>query len=296
MLEELKKLDIRERWRKAAHMPAVILAPILIWLLGYRGAETFCICALAYILGTGYAEKHLVRLPISHEMFKMASRGNEIEFPIAQTLYLIAVFITALLLPFSLSFAVFGVLAIGDGAAAIFGMLFGKHRISYNRDKTWEGTIAGIVFGFLGALVMGWIGTLFEEINTKSPLFGAPGFGGIWMPMILIAFLTLLLITAWVEIVEHITKLRYDRWAAFFGVLSAVLIGLLVFGGFVIAGIEEPIFAAPVSSFIKFSELPFIYFTGALVGMLAESASGKFDNLIVPLTAAGAMLIAVLVL
>jgi dolichol kinase len=42
------------------------------------------------------------------------------------------------------------VAAIGDGAAAIIGMRFGRHRIKGNR--TLEGTIGGLLFGFLAFL------------------------------------------------------------------------------------------------------------------------------------------------
>jgi dolichol kinase len=42
------------------------------------------------------------------------------------------------------------VAAIGDGAAAIIGMRFGRHRIKGNR--TLEGAIGGFFFGFLAFL------------------------------------------------------------------------------------------------------------------------------------------------
>jgi dolichol kinase len=42
------------------------------------------------------------------------------------------------------------VAAIGDGAAAIIGMKFGRHRIKGNR--TLEGAIGGFFFGFLAFL------------------------------------------------------------------------------------------------------------------------------------------------
>jgi dolichol kinase len=42
------------------------------------------------------------------------------------------------------------VASIGDGAAAIIGMRFGKHRIKGNR--TLEGAIGGFIFGFLAFL------------------------------------------------------------------------------------------------------------------------------------------------
>ena len=45
--------------------------------------------------------------------------------------------------------------AIGDGMAAIVGIRYGRHRIRGNR--TWEGAIAGFIFGFLAFLPLWYL-------------------------------------------------------------------------------------------------------------------------------------------
>jgi uncharacterized protein (TIGR00297 family) len=50
--------------------------------------------------------------------------------------------------------AVWGVLAFGDGMASLLGQAFGGTRLPWNRDKSWAGFLAFVVFGTLGAGVL----------------------------------------------------------------------------------------------------------------------------------------------
>lgn len=45
-------------------------------------------------------------------------------------------------------------LALGDGMAGAVGTVWGRHPLPFNRQKTWEGFAAFIVFGGAGALVL----------------------------------------------------------------------------------------------------------------------------------------------
>ncbi|MDD5501989.1 MAG: hypothetical protein PHH26_00815 [Candidatus Thermoplasmatota archaeon] len=293
MLERLKRIDVKEGWRKAIHIPTAILAPIVVFLFGYAGAEVLCISALAYIFVTGYFEKrHNIKMPVSSEAFEIASRGKELEFPLAQTLFLIAVLIIAIFLPFSLTFAALGVLGFGDGAAALGGMMFGDHKIPYNRKKSVEGSLIGTIVGFIGAILLGWAGIWFDYTNTAKPLFGLiPQLNGTWMPILILIFGAYLLVLLWIEIFEFFAKKRYDRRAAFTGISLSLLIGLALFGIFLAFGMDTPIFAEALKSIVaaKAAKLPFVYLVGTISGMIAESAAGKTDNLLVPLVSAGTM-------
>ena len=54
--------------------------------------------------------------------------------------------------------AAWGMLAFGDGFASIVGTLVGGPRLPWNREKSWSGTLAFCVFGFLGARFL-WVFT-----------------------------------------------------------------------------------------------------------------------------------------
>lgn len=55
--------------------------------------------------------------------------------------------------------AAWALLALGDGLAGAVGEAWGQHRLPFNREKTWEGFAAFVVFGAPGAmLLMRWVG------------------------------------------------------------------------------------------------------------------------------------------
>ena len=40
-------------------------------------------------------------------------------------------------------FAAIAVLAAGDGLAGVIGRRYGRHRLSFNKNKSWEGSLSG---------------------------------------------------------------------------------------------------------------------------------------------------------
>lgn len=46
-----------------------------------------------------------------------------------------------------------GILGFGDGLAPLFGKRFGKHKFKILSEKSIEGSLAFLVFGFIGALI-----------------------------------------------------------------------------------------------------------------------------------------------
>lgn len=56
------------------------------------------------------------------------------------------------------------ILTIGDATSTIIGKFYGKHPLPYNPNKTFEGSIAFIIIGFIGALT---------QVNPTMALIGA---------------------------------------------------------------------------------------------------------------------------
>jgi uncharacterized protein (TIGR00297 family) len=71
--------------------------------------------------------------------------------------------------------AAWAILAIGDGSATLVGRSIGRARLAWNRDKTWEGTVAFAIFASAGAILLCWL-TQPNVETTTSPwfVFGAP--------------------------------------------------------------------------------------------------------------------------
>ncbi|MHA1340202.1 MAG: hypothetical protein ACTSRZ_08225 [Promethearchaeota archaeon] len=80
------------------------------------------------------------------------------------------------ILPFCIAInVVYAVVSFGDAIAAIIGKRFGSHKISFNKDKSWEGNLSAVAFCFLlgsliGGLIYGFIGALaFMIVDLATP-------------------------------------------------------------------------------------------------------------------------------
>ncbi|MGH9401993.1 MAG: DUF92 domain-containing protein [Terriglobia bacterium] len=71
-------------------------------------------------------------------------------------LYPIAILLLALIFNHYLEIvaAAWALLALGDGMAGVIGAGWGRSRLPFNREKTWEGFAAFVLFGGAGALLL----------------------------------------------------------------------------------------------------------------------------------------------
>ena len=97
-------------------------------------------------------------------------------------LFLIFVAILFLTLPWLIASAAIVAVAVGDSLSAVFGKHFGKHKIFYNRQKSWWGAIMGFMgcyialFFLLGrelALATAFVAMLVESSVIRDN-FGIP--------------------------------------------------------------------------------------------------------------------------
>ena len=118
---------------------------------------------------------------------KYVKRKKEREPMLAPFYYLLSTFVAVVLL--GPKFAIFGLLAIGigDTFAAILGKKFGKHKLPYNKEKSFEGWAAffastafaifvfvnifpqyAIINPLLLAIISGFVGAMIETIPTVN--------------------------------------------------------------------------------------------------------------------------------
>jgi dolichol kinase len=142
-----------ERARKALHVISNLFACLMIWILGIQ------ITSYIVLLGTcsGILLMHLtmagVNIPGIEGWIKNV--GREGEKPGEGALYnaLGILFAISMLRNDSLAaISVILILALGDGLATFAGTTYGRHKLPWNENKTWEGTI-----GFLCGAICAWI-------------------------------------------------------------------------------------------------------------------------------------------
>lgn len=138
----------REVFRKALHLPAFVF-PLLALHSRLLAVDVLFALMLFYSVFM-FVEMKFPGLQNGISQIVTFFKRNEALDP--APLYLALSMLLCLLFstPKSVFFAAY-VIAICDSAAALVGIRFGKHQIS-NLNKSWEGTLAFMVFCFLGGL------------------------------------------------------------------------------------------------------------------------------------------------
>jgi len=96
-----------------------------------------------------------IRIPVIHNLLEKFERKEELKkFPGKGIIfYFIGTYISLLLFPKDIAMASIMVLALGDSISHLYGLHYGKIKHPLSKTKFLEGTIAGVIFGFIGALV-----------------------------------------------------------------------------------------------------------------------------------------------
>jgi dolichol kinase len=116
-------------------------------------ASVVCISTVLFIICVELLQIHWgISVPFWADQLRNTRRETE-HFSWASIGFLLTLFLLLWLTPIPVALAAAGMLAFGDGFSALVGRAVGRHKIWYNRGKSWEGTAAGIVMGFLGALL-----------------------------------------------------------------------------------------------------------------------------------------------
>ena len=137
-------------------MAGVVATPFVLYT-DIVFSSIVAVCAAAFIVCVELLHKHWdIGLPYWAEQLKSIRRETE-TFSWASISFLIVLFVLAWTVPIPVALAAAAMLALGDGMSALIGRAIGKHKIWYNRKKSWEGTLAGLLSGFIGAvLLMQW--------------------------------------------------------------------------------------------------------------------------------------------
>ncbi|MFX0000171.1 MAG: hypothetical protein ACFE9Q_14470 [Candidatus Hodarchaeota archaeon] len=129
----------------------------LILTVGYTGIIIFA--ALDYLRLSHIFNKrniyHLLPTRISNTLGKTLKKNEIYEFtrPVALVLSLVP----TLFLPFGLFTTIALIATLGDGAASIFGLRFGRIHIPKSSNKTLIGYISGFIVSFGISLLILWI-------------------------------------------------------------------------------------------------------------------------------------------
>ena len=133
------------QFRKVIHISGVFIP----FLAGDSGIGKEMTIALILLGFTIYIIIEVFKPRISRDILSLVYRENELTgFSIEPLSYIISV-LSLLSLSFyideKLCYAAIAILAAGDGFAGVIGRRYGKHRFSFNKNKSWEGSLSGFI-------------------------------------------------------------------------------------------------------------------------------------------------------
>jgi dolichol kinase len=162
--------------RKIIHIGGVLI-PVIAAIIGKSQTIALLLSGFAvYLIIEVFKQK------IPQQILSMVYRENELKgFSIEPLSYFISVLsllYISFFIPEKICFAAIAILAAGDGFAGVIGRKYGRHRFSFNKNKSWEGTLSGFIaaslsgFYFAGgiALIGGAFGMLAGAVNKHDNL------------------------------------------------------------------------------------------------------------------------------
>lgn len=132
-----------ENKRQLIHVLLFLLAFLLKFLDRWQAAGLLLILLIISV----------VFVP-QHKMRNFLYRPAERKYSQGGILYFLVLLVLVLIFPLPVVAASWAILALGDGMATLLGENFRMKELPWNRQKTYLGTFAFVIFGMLGALIL----------------------------------------------------------------------------------------------------------------------------------------------
>jgi dolichol kinase/phosphoserine phosphatase len=140
-------------FRESIHASGFLLA-LLCLFVGKLPVISFVAAMLVVYLISETVRLWGKNMPIISFITRLAASQSEIGGFVGAPIYFaVGIILTLLLFKTPASYAAVACFALGDSAASIFGGTISKRNLPFNKSKTPEGSLAGFLFAFLGAMV-----------------------------------------------------------------------------------------------------------------------------------------------
>ena len=147
------RLSNGEILRKAIHISGFAVPFACVQLSNASLVSTALFLVTIVYAASEIARTKGTKVPVFSAITRKAAASNpEINhFVTAPISFATGILLTLLIFPTNIAYASIAVVTLGDGFACIFGKIFGKTSLFFNRKKKLEGTICGFTCAFLGA-------------------------------------------------------------------------------------------------------------------------------------------------
>ena len=179
--------------RQIVHSLGVFTVLLILIFGSFYASLIMLAIAIGFILFGKYRKTKLLSKILNIESIKKVEdvvdngikgyeRLNELPLNGAVMFYLGSFLVTVIFEPW-IAIASIAVLALSDSISTLVGYYFGKHKLFINRKKSWEGSLAFFVMGFVvllffvdpfKALIVGLLVTVVEMLPKISDNISVP--------------------------------------------------------------------------------------------------------------------------
>ncbi len=158
IIEDMQKkprhaLSGNELVREVIHACGLFVPLVAMYFGAYPIAFLLFVTMLVYV-ASELARIEGRNIPLFSSITLKATTDSErYEFAATPMLLALGVILSLLLFPAPINYASVAIVCLGDSAASIFGKLFGRTPVPFNKGKNIEGSAAGLVFAFFGAAI-----------------------------------------------------------------------------------------------------------------------------------------------
>jgi len=140
--------------RETIHMGSFLLTFVCMYLTGNILLSSLILLITGLYILSEVARVRGVNLPILSSITWNAANKTELyEFASSPIHFALGIALSLLIFPAPIRYVAITTLTLGDGCAHLFGMKFGRTRLPFNKGKNLEGTLFGLLFAFLGAMI-----------------------------------------------------------------------------------------------------------------------------------------------
>ena len=148
----------KEEKRQIVHILLFLLAFLLKYLSRWQTIILLCLLlfVVLFIIPRLRAKSHLYRF-------------TERKYSRGAVSYFLILLVLVLIFPLHIVAVSWAILALGDGTATLFGRHFRAKELPWNKNKTYAGSLAFIIFGSLGAFIL--LKWMVPEISGNQAFF-----------------------------------------------------------------------------------------------------------------------------
>jgi phosphoserine phosphatase/dolichol kinase len=173
------------------------VVPILSGLFGTSFAVLLIATVTFLYVTSELARMDRKNLPVISSITRGAATQSELyEFAPAPIFFALGILFTLLIFPYSAAGVAIAIFCLGDSTASIFGKVFGRTVLPFNKGKSLEGSLFGFFFAFLAGsyFVNPWVALVGAAVAMAVESLPLPLNDNLVTPIVIGAVLSLMLL------------------------------------------------------------------------------------------------------